>query len=178
MFQPNTYRADVASFGTFAVYTVLFVSVVTVVVIFENVVSLSAFLRYGKCCSLIKIFIGYRCFCLRINKFQILSQLLIQRRHIPVHKRFHIRRGSDWTTGFFIDPTGHFDCRQRIVIHSSCRIDLFAHSHLVQKFHHIGALYLRRNLNGIDPVDFYFLFHNFCIRIHGNIHTFDLIGIV
>ena len=73
MFQPNTYRADVASFGTFAVYTVLFVSVVTVVVIFENVVSLSAFLRYGKCCSLIKIFIGYRCFCLRINKFQILS---------------------------------------------------------------------------------------------------------
>ena len=107
-----------------------------------------------------------------INKFQILSQLLIQRRHIPVHKRFHIRRGSDWTAGFFIDPTGHFDCRQRIVIHSSCRIDLFAHSHLVQKFHHIGALYLRRNLNGIDPVDFYFLFHNFCIRIHGNIHTF------
>ena len=73
MFQPNTYRADVASFGTFAVYIILFVSVVTVVVIFENVVSLSAFLRYGKCCSLIKIFIGYRCFCLRINKFQILS---------------------------------------------------------------------------------------------------------
>ena len=36
--------ADVASFGTFAVYTVLFVSVVTVVVIFENVVSLSVFI--------------------------------------------------------------------------------------------------------------------------------------
>ena len=36
----------------------------------------------------------------------------------------------------------------------------------------------QRDLNGIDPVDFYFLFHNFCIRIHGNIHTFDLIGIV